>query len=164
MRVAKGKIKLVYTYDDVAMQNGLMMSPKMWRKFILPRHQRLNQVIKDHGVKIMYHSCGAIYPLVRALIDEMHIDILNPLQPRAKDMDMARIKSEFGREIAFHGGVDLQHTLPYGTQQDVVDEVRGLCSVLGVGGGYICTSAHYIQADVPVENILALYLASRVVN
>ena len=161
MRVAKGKIELVYTYDDVAMQNGLMMSPKMWRKFILPRHQRLNQVIKDHGVRIMYHSCGAIYPLIRALIDEMHIDILNPLQPRAKDMEMGKIKREFGSEIAFHGGVDLQHTLPYGTQQDVVDEVRSLCSTLGAGGGYICTSAHYIQADVPVENIIALYLAPR---
>lgn len=161
MRVAKGQIELVYTYDDVAMQNGLMMSPRMWRKFILPRHQRLNQVIKDHGVRIMYHSCGAIYSLIGELIDEMHIDILNPLQPRAKDMDMARIKREFGGRIAFHGGVDLQHTLPNGTQQEVVDEVRGLCTVLGAGGGYICTSAHYIQADVPVENIVSMYLASR---
>ena len=161
MRATKGKIELVYTYDDIAMQNGLLMSPKMWRKFILPRHQRLNKVIKDHGVRIMYHSCGSIYPMIQSLIDEMHIDILNPLQPRAKDMDMAKIKNEFGKQIAFHGGVDLQHTLPYGTQQDVVDEVRGLCSVLGVGGGYICTSAHYIQADVPVENILAMYLTPR---
>jgi uroporphyrinogen decarboxylase len=137
------------------------MSPKMWRKYILPRHQRLNRVIKDHSVRIMYHSCGAIYPLINELIDEMHIDILNPLQPRAKGMDMARIKNEFGDRIAFHGGVDLQQTLPYGTQQEVVDEVTGLCHVLGKGGGYICTSAHYIQADVPVENILALYLAPR---
>ena len=161
MKVANGKIELVYTYDDVAMQNGLLMSPKMWRKYILPRHQRLNRVIKDHGVRIMYHSCGAIYPLINELIDEMHIDILNPLQPRAKGMDMARIKNEFGGRIAFHGGVDLQQTLPYGTQQEVVDEVTGLCHVLGKGGGYICTSAHYIQADVPVENILALYLAPR---
>ena len=161
MKAAHNKIDLVYTYDDVAMQNGLLMSPRMWRKFILPRHQRLNRVIKDHGVRIMYHSCGAIYPLINELIDEMHIDILNPLQPRAKDMDMARIKREFGDRIAFHGGVDLQQTLPFGTTQEVVDEVRSLCSVLGKSGGYICTSAHYIQADVPVENIAAMYLALR---
>jgi uroporphyrinogen decarboxylase len=161
MRVAKGKIDLVYTYDDVAMQNGLLMSPRMWRKYVLPRHQRLNRMIKDYGVHIMYHSCGAIYPLVRELIDEMHIDVLNPLQPRAKGMDMQRLKDEFGGEIAFHGGIDLQHTLPYGSQQDVVDEVEQRCRVLGDGGGYICTSAHYIQADVPVENILAMYLAPR---
>lgn len=164
MEVAKGQIELVYTYDDVAIQNSLLMSPRMWRKFILPRHQRLNKVIKEYGVKIMYHSCGAVYPLIRPWIDEMGIDILNPLQPRAKGMDMEKIKAEFGKEIAFHGGVDLQHTLPYGSQQDVVDEVRHLCNALGRGGGYICTSAHYIQADVPVENIIALYLAPRYVG
>ncbi|MCJ7626077.1 MAG: hypothetical protein MUO76_21505 [Anaerolineaceae bacterium] len=164
MDVAKGQIELVYTYDDVATQNSLLMSPRMWRKFILPRHQRLNKVIKEHEVKIMYHSCGAVYPLIRPWIDEMGIDILNPLQPRAKGMDMKKIKTEFGKEIAFHGGVDLQHTLPYGSQQDVLDEVRHLCSTLGRGGGYICTSAHYIQADVPVENIVALYLAPRHVD
>lgn len=161
MKVAKGKIELVYTYDDIAMQHGLLMSPKMWRKFIVPRHQRLNRVIKDHGVRIMYHSCGAVYPLIGELIDLLHIDILNPLQPRADGMDMPKIKSEFGSRIAFHGGVDLQQTLPYGTQQEVRDEVRGLCTVLGQGGGYICTSAHYIQADVPVENILSMYLTPR---
>ena len=161
MKVAKGRIELVYTYDDVAMQNGLLMSPRMWKKFIVPRHQRLNQVIKDHGVRIMYHSCGAVYPIIGDLIDLLHIDILNPLQPRAKDMDTQKIKNEFGNRIAFHGGVDLQHTLPYGTQQEVTDEVTGLCRVLGKGGGYICTSAHYIQADVPVENILAMYLTPR---
>ena len=161
MEVSQGQIELVYTYDDIAMQNGLLMSPRMWKKFILPRHQRLNKVIKEHGVKIMYHSCGAIYPMIQRLIDEMNIDILNPLQPRAKDMDMQRIKDEFGGQIAFHGGIDLQHTLPYGTQQEVSDEVRERCRILGKGGGYICTSAHYIQADVPVENILAMYMTPR---
>ncbi len=158
-----GKIDLVYTYDDVAVQNGLMMSPRMWRKFILPHHQRLNQVIKSYGLKILYHSCGAIYPLIGALIDDMHIDVLNPLQPRARWMDMSKIKQEFGGRIAFHGGIDLQQTLPFGTQEEVTQEVRNRCQILGQGGGFICTSAHYIQADVPVENILAMYLAPRTV-
>lgn len=161
MAAAGGMIDMVYTYDDIAAQNGLLMSPAMWRKYLLPRHQRLNKVIKQYGVKILYHSCGAVFPLIGALIDEMGIDALNPLQPRARGMDMARIKADFGSRIAFHGGIDLQHTLPYGTQDDVNAEVRQRCAVLGQGGGYICTAAHYIQADVPVENILAMYLADR---
>ena len=161
MRAAQGKIDWVYTYDDVAIQNGLLMSPRLWRKYILPRHQRLNAVIKSYGLKIIYHSCGAIYPLIGALIDDMNIDVLNPLQPRASMMDMARIKEEFGGRIAFHGAIDLQHTMPHGSPQDVVDEVRARCQILGQGGGYICTTAHYIQNDVPIENILALYLAPR---
>ena len=94
----------------------------------------------------------------------MGIDVLNPLQPRARMMDMARIKNEFGSRIAFHGGIDLQQTLPFGSQEEVVSEVRDRCQILGKGGGYICTSAHYIQADVPVDNIIAMYLADRTID
>lgn len=155
------KIDMVYTYDDVAIQNNLLMSPRMWRKHILPRHQRLNKVIKEVGIKIMYHSCGSVVKLIEPFIDEMGIDVLNPLQPRAKDMDMGWIKKSFGSQIAFHGGIDLQHTLPLGSQQDVYDEVRERCEILGKGGGYICTSAHYIQGDVPIENIIAMYSTPR---
>ncbi len=164
MAAAGDLVDWVYTYDDVAMQNGLLMSPAMWRKYILPRHQRLNATIKQYPLKILYHSCGAIYPLIKPLIEEMGIDALNPLQPRARWMDMSKIKQEYGSRIAFHGGIDLQHTLPYGSQQEVWDEVHDRCRVLGQGGGYICTSAHYIQADVPVENIVAMYLAPRTVD
>ncbi len=161
MAAGAGLIDMVYTYDDVAVQNGLLMSPAMWRKFILPRHQRLNKVIKQHDVKILYHSCGGIYPLIGALIDEMGIDVLNPLQPRARYMDMQRIKDEFGSRVGFHGGIDLQKTLPSGSPAEVEAEVRERCSILGKGGGYICTSAHYLQADIPTENIMAMYLSPR---
>jgi uroporphyrinogen decarboxylase len=164
MDAGAGLIDMVYTYDDVAGQNGLLMSQAMWRKFILPRHLRLNKVIKQHGVKILYHSCGAIYPLIGVLISEMGIDALNPLQPRARMMDMTKIKNEFGNKVAFHGAIDLQQTLPFGSQEDVLAEVRERCNILGKGGGYICTSAHYIQADVPVENIFAMYLADRTIT
>lgn len=164
MNVGIGYIDMLYTYDDIAIQNNLLMSPALWRKYILPCHLRLNRVIKQYGVKILYHSCGAIYPLIKPLIEEMGIDALNPLQPRARMMDMAKIKNEFGAKVAFHGAIDLQQTLPFGTQADVVAEVRDRCNILGKGGGYICTSAHYIQADVPVENILAMYLADRTVD
>jgi uroporphyrinogen decarboxylase len=164
MAAGGGMVDMVYTYDDVAIQNGLLMSPAMWRKYILPRHQRLNKVIKQYKVKLLYHSCGAIYPLIGPLIDEMGIDVLNPLQPRARMMDMQRIKDEFGARVSFHGGIDLQQTLPFGTQSDVVAEVQERCNILGKGGGYICTSAHYLQADAPVENIIAMYLADRTVD
>jgi uroporphyrinogen decarboxylase len=161
---ADGLIDMVYTYDDVAIQNGLLMSKKMWRKNILPFHQKLNHEIKKHNVKILYHSCGAIFDLIDPIIDEMHIDMLNPLQPRAAKMDMQNIKDTFGERVAFHGAVDIQHTMPFGTAREVTDEVRARCQILGKGGGYVCTTAHYIQGDTPVENILALYAADRSAN
>jgi len=161
MKEARGWIDIVYTYDDIATQNSLLMSPKMWREHIFPRHQRLNQVIKSYGLKILYHSCGAVYPLIRSLVEDLGIDILNPLQPRAARMDMQKIKDEFGQKIAFHGGIDLQQTMSHGTPDDVRSEVASRISILGKNGGYICTTAHYIQADTPLENVIALYTAPR---
>lgn len=163
MEAAGGLLDMVYTYDDVGIQKGLLISPRMWRKYILPRHQRLNQAIRSarYPVKIIYHSCGAVLPLIGPFVDDMGIDILNPLQPRADGMDMEQIKKEFGGRLSFHGAVDIQHTLPHGTPDEVQNEVRERCQVLGRGGGYICTSAHYIQADTPLENIIAMYTTPR---
>ena len=161
LEAGAGRIDMVYTWDDVAHQQGLFMSPAMWRKYIMPRHQRLNAAIRTFDVKLMFHSCGAIYPLIPDLIHEMSIDVLNPLQPRAKGIDIPRIKAEFGQQLAFHGAVDLQHTLPHGSPDEVRAEVRYLCDVLGRGGGYILSAAHYIQNDVPTENILALFKTPR---
>ncbi len=157
MSKAEHLVDMVYTYDDIATQDGLMISPDMWRQYILPFHQKLNKVVREYDVKLMYHSCGAVRPLIPAFIEELDIDVLNPLQPRAKGMDMAFIKETYGDRLSFHGGVDLQRTLPFGTVEDVQNEVSNLCHILGKDGGYICTSAHYIQGDVPVRNILALY-------
>ncbi len=163
MEAAGDRIDMVYTYDDVAIQTGLLMSKKMWRKHILPFHQKLNAEIKKYDVRILYHSCGAVFDLIDPFIDEMGIDVLNPLQPRAAKMDMRNIKDNFGDRVSFHGGIDIQGTLPLGSEQEVRDEVRERCRVLGQGGGYICTSAHYIQADTPIENILAMYATERTV-
>jgi len=154
-------IDMVYTYDDVGTQRGLLISKALWRELILPRHLRLNAAIRRFPVKIMYHSCGAIYPLIGALADELGIDVLNPLQPQAAGMDAARIKREFGDRLSFYGAVDIQRTLPRGTPQEVRAEVQERCRVLGRGGGYICASAHYIQADTPLENIVAMYTTPR---
>src|SRR6056297_14614 len=161
LKKASDKIDVVYTYDDIGMQNNLLMSRDMWKKYILPRHKRLNKVIKKYSVPIMYHSCGAVYDIIPDLIEEMGINILNPLQPRAKGMNLEKIKNNFGDQIGFHGGIDLQETLPYGSRKDVRREVRSRCKVLGQGAGYICAPAHHIQADTPVENIIEMYTTER---
>jgi uroporphyrinogen decarboxylase len=161
LEAAGGLVDMVYTYDDIGIQRGLMMSQRMWREHILPRHQRLNTAIRPYPVRIMYHSCGAIYPLIARFAEDMGIDVLNPLQPRAAGMDLSRIKHEFGGRLSFHGAVDIQHTLPHGTPAEVQAEARECCRILGRGGGYVCAPAHYIQADTPLENIVALYTAER---
>jgi uroporphyrinogen decarboxylase len=161
LQAAQGRIDMVYTWDDIAHQRSLLMSREMWHKYIVPRHQRLNIVIRAFDVKLMYHSCGAIYPLVGDLIRDLGIDVLQSLQPQADGMDMARLKDEFGHRLSFHGGVDIQHTLPHGTPEDVSAEVSQRMEVLGRGGGYILSAAHYIQNDTPTENILAMYRTPR---
>jgi len=115
-------------------------------------------------VKILYHSCGAVFDLIDPIIDEIQIDMLNPLQPRAAKMDMQNIKDQFGEKVVFHGVIDIQHTMPFGTPAEVENEVKERCRILGKGGGYVCTTAHYIQADTPIENILAMYSTDRTVG
>jgi uroporphyrinogen decarboxylase len=104
----------------------------------------------------MYHCDGAIYPLIARLID-MGIDVLNPVQADARDMEPARLKQDFGDRLCFHGGIDIIQTLPRGTVEQVRKEASDRIQVLGKGGGYILASSHHIQAETPLENILALY-------
>jgi uroporphyrinogen decarboxylase len=111
---------------------------------------------RKYNKQIMYHCDGALYPLIPDLID-MGIEVLNPIQPGAKDMEPERLKAEFGRQLSFHGGIDIIKTLPKGTPEDVASEVSQQINVLGEGGGYILASSHHIQADTPVENILSMY-------
>ena len=156
MKAAGDKFDMVYTYDDIAAQNSLLMSKEMWGEFLRPYHVRLNRAIHDFGKIVMYHSCGAIYDMI-PLLAELPIEVLNPIQPAAKDMDFGKIKDAFGGRLCFHGGIDIQHLLPHGTVDEVRAGVRRAIALLGRGGGYILTSAHNIQADTPVENIIAMY-------
>ncbi len=150
------RLDMVYFYDDVATQNSLMISPQMWRDYVRPHHARLVELAHARGLKVMYHCDGAIYPLIPELID-LGIDLLNPIQPDAKNMDGRRLKAEFGDRLAFHGGIDINHTLPQGTPDEVRAEVRDRVVNLGRGGGYIMCSSHHIQPDTPLENVLAMY-------
>ena len=160
MKSAGDKFDMVYTYDDFASQNSLLMSKDMWEEFLKPYHKRLNKVIHSYGKTIMYHSCGAIYDMIDSLA-QLPIDVLNPLQPLARGMDFEKINREFGEKLCFHGAICIQHVLPKGTVDEVRAAVRHAIGTLGRGGGYILTSAHNIQSDTPVENIIAMYDAAK---
>ena len=150
-------IDIVAWGDDLAMQQGPLFGPDLYRKFIKPRHKRMNEAIKSGtDAKIWYHSCGSVFPLIDDLI-ESGIDILNPIQVAAKDMDPAALKAEYGDKLAFWGGIDTQHLLPFGTPEEVRIGVREIIDKLGPGGGYILTSVHNMQKDVPPENIVAMF-------
>jgi len=150
------RLDMVYFYDDVATQSSLMISPRMWRRYVRPHHARLVELAHARGLKVMYHCDGAIYPLIPDLI-ELGVDLLNPIQPDAANMDGRTLKREFGDRLAFHGGIDINHTLPHGTPDEVRAEVRDRVRSLGRGGGYVMASSHHIQPDTPVENVLAMY-------
>jgi uroporphyrinogen decarboxylase len=156
LELAGDRLDMVYVYDDVATQNSLVMSQDMWWEYIRPKHAQIFDVAKSFGVPIMYHCDGAIYPLVPELID-MGVDLLNPIQADAAGMEPARLKSEFGDRLSFHGGIDIIQTLPRGTVEEVRAEIRERVRVLGLNGGYILASSHHIQPDTPLENVLAMY-------
>ena len=156
LKAAGGRIDMVYFYDDVATQENLLISKEMWQKQIYPFHNRLIEASKSRSRKVMYHCDGAIYPLIPSLLD-MGVDVLNPIQADAKNMDPGKLKNEFGDQLAFHGGIDIIDTLPNGTEEEVQNEVRTRIQELSENGGYIVASSHHIQADTPLENILAMY-------
>jgi uroporphyrinogen decarboxylase len=156
LEVAGDRLDMVYFYDDVATQNSLMVSKKMWNQFVRPYHSKIIELAHKYGKPVMYHTDGSVYQLIPEFID-MGVDLLNPLQPDAKDMDLQRIKDEFGSKISFHGGVDIMRTLPKGKPEQVQAEVRNRVNILGKNGGYVLCSSHHIQPDTPIANVIAMY-------
>jgi len=156
LEIAGDLIDIVYFYDDVSSQQGLLLSPAMYQKEIQPFHVRIIDLAKQNGKPVMMHCCGSVYPLINRLID-MGVNILNPIQPSAKNMEPERLAREFGGRIVFHGGVDVQDFLPRATPQQVQEKVGALRELLGQQGGYIVYGSHHIPATVPVENIIAMY-------
>jgi len=152
---AKGKIDILVSGDDFGIQQGLLISAAMWDQFIRDGFAAYTGLIKSRGVKTMHHSCGSIAPLIPRLI-ECGLDVLQSLQPEARGMDIADLKSAFGSRLAFQGGVSIQRTMPFGAPKEIRAEVKNLAEVAGKGGGYIFGTAHNLQADVPVENVQAL--------
>jgi uroporphyrinogen decarboxylase len=149
----------VFTFwDDLAGQNGWLINPNVYRKMIKPKQKRLVEAIKHRtNAKLFYHSCGATRELIPDLI-EIGFDILNPVQVSARGMDTRQLKRDFGQEIAFWGGgVDTQQVLPFGSPQEVSDEVKRRIDDLAPGGGFVFAAVHNIQAQVPPQNIVAAF-------
>jgi uroporphyrinogen-III decarboxylase len=150
------------TGTDFGAQNGPFVSPRTYRDLFLPFHKQINDWVHRHTTwKTFIHSCGS----VRALIEDFIVagfDILNPVQCSAAGMDPFELKREFGDRITFWGGgVDTQRTLPFGSPQEVRQEVRERIRTFAPGGGFVFNAVHNIQALVPVENVLALYQTAR---
>jgi uroporphyrinogen decarboxylase len=156
LETAGDLIDIVYFYDDLASQDSLLMSPDMYDRFIRPFHEKIIGLAKRFGKHAMMHSCGAVYPLIPRFID-MGLDILNPVQPAARDMAPEKLAAEFGGRLVFHGGIDVQKFLPSATPDEVKAKVGETCRILGENGGYIMSGSHHLQADTPVENVLAMY-------
>ena len=157
---AGGKLDLLLTGDDFGAQNGLLISPAMWIDFIQEGFARYLELAHQRGIKVMHHTCGAVRPLIPLLI-ENGLDVLQSLQPEAVGMEARELKAEFGDRLAFHGGISIQRTLPFGSPAQVRAEVRERVAALAPGGGYILGTAHNVQADVPIANVLALLEAYR---
>ena len=149
---------VVQEADDLAGQFGLLISPDTYRKIVKPRHKKIMDFIKARTkAKIFFHSCGAIREIIPDLI-EIGVDIINPVQVSAVGMESAALKRDFGKEMTFWGGlVDTQGVFTAGTPAEVREEVRRRIDDLGAGGGFVAAAVHNIQANVPPENIMAMW-------
>lgn len=148
-------VDMIWLGDDIGAQNEMMISPRMWRKFLKPRMANIISELKtiNPGVKVAYHSDGNIRRIIPDLV-EIGLDVLNPIQPAS--MDPAQIKKDFGDKLCFWGSIDEQNTLPFGSTADVEAEVRLRLETIGQGGGLILAPTHHVQLDTPMENFWAM--------
>lgn len=151
-----GQVTLTYVAEDLGGQEGLMFSIDQIRTFILPYLARVIELARDHGVYVFFHSDGAIRAIIPDLI-AAGIHVLNPIQWRCAGMDRERLKQDFGGHIAFHGAMDNQQTLPFGSVEDVRAEVLDNLRIFGADGRYFLAPCHNIQAITPPENVVAMY-------
>jgi uroporphyrinogen decarboxylase len=158
LEAAKGWIDFIYVAEDLGTQDALLMSPASFRRFLKPWMGRMIDLAHSFGAKVMHHDDGAIRPLLGELID-MGIDVLNPVQWRCRGMGREELARDFGKLVVFHGAVDNQQTLPFGTPADVQREVAENVRIFRGGKGYVVAPCHNIQPNTPTENILAMYEA-----
>ncbi len=150
-------IDIIYMADDYCSQQGPLFSPATFRQFVLPYLRKVVDATHKRRKKFLLHCCGAVRPLLPMII-EAGVDMLEPIQVRAEGMNPALLKRDFGKDLCFYGGVDLQQLLCRGTPQQVAAEVKNLIDCLGQDGGYVLGPGHtYIQVDAPLENILMMY-------
>jgi uroporphyrinogen decarboxylase len=154
-------VDVIMIGDDLAGQTGPLFRPDLYRRVVKPRHKQLVQYIRSRtGAKIWYRTCGACTVYLPDLLDN-GINIINPVQIGARNMSAQDLKSKFGKQLAFWGGaIDAQHVLPSASPEVVREHVRQNLEIWKPGGGYVFNNVHNIQADIPPENIVALYEAA----
>jgi len=151
---------IIFLGDDVGMQTGMLIAPDLWRGTLKPRLARLCGHIQSRKptVKIAYHSCGSIASIIPDLV-EIGVDILNPVQPLAYDMELAALKLRYGNDLVFYGGIDVQQCIPFGTPDEISRQVKHAIEAAASGGGFIIAPAHIIPAETSPENVLAFFNA-----
>lgn len=146
----------VWAGDDFGAQNGMIMSPKMWRKYFKERYREVYAELKaiNPNVVIMQHCDGAVAPILDEWI-EVGLEVFNPVQPNVPGHDPEDLKSRFGHKMSFWGAIDQQQLLPYGTLEEIAVDIESKIKILGEGGGYMCSPAHIIQQDTSMEKVEA---------
>ncbi len=158
----EGLIDVAQVTDDLGSQTGPLISLDQYREFYAPQHRRFIDLCHAYGIKVLHHDDGACRIFLPLLVDELGIDILNPVQWRCPGMEMHELKATFGPRVCFHGAIENQQILPFGTPADVRAEVRHCIDALASDGtGYIVASCHNLQVNTPVENIVAMYDEAR---
>lgn len=151
--VSNDDVDAVYFGDDWGQQTGLIMGPALWREFIGPRIKKMFQAVKAKRKYVFLHCCGNVMDVFPDLI-EAGLDVFNPFQPEV--IDPAEVKKQYGDRLSFYGGISTQKTLPFGTAEQVKEEVKRLLDVIGNGGGYIASPAHAVPGDAKPENMAAM--------
>lgn len=152
-------IDVIQFGDDLGTQQNPLISPTMYREIIKPYHKKQYEFVRNNypHVKVFVHSCGSIYNLIPDLIDA-GVEVLNPIQLSARNMDPVKLKKEFGRNLTFWGaGISTQTTATFGSLQDIKKEVESLIKIFAPGGGFVFTQVHNIQANISPEKIMAIY-------
>lgn len=150
-------IDIFFIGNDFGSQNGPLLSPTLFRRFIFPHLKRFADLGHAYGLKVMLHCCGGFEPLLPAMI-EAGIDAVHAIQPRCAGMDLASLKARYGKQIVFNGAIDSQHVLIQGTPETVRREVRKVLEIMMQGGGYIAGASHdYILEETPCENVLTMF-------
>jgi uroporphyrinogen decarboxylase len=158
--LARFAVNWLWTGDDVGGQRSMIMSPVMWRERVKPHLRRVVAAGRSRGLWVAFHSCGAIRPIIPDLI-EIGVQVLNPIQCNCPGMDPLELKREFGRDLAFMGGVDTQGVLPKGSTDEVQRYTRRLIDGMTAdGGGYILAASHTVPPETPLDNIFAMYAAA----
>jgi len=154
-KAADGQIDILRPHDDYGTQISLLFSTDMWRDYFKENTKKLVNLSHKHGAFYQQHSCGAVRAIIPELI-ECGVDILEPIQ-KVKGMDPIELKKNFGDKLTFHGGIDTQGVLPFGTAKDVIKETKHFIDTLNVKGGYILMASQGFEGDVSIENIEAMY-------